>query len=129
MSKREKLYLSLCDEVDEILTRSGIRKICLKCSTDKTNRGWGKRPYYLKDNAGCCDSHIAGTFKNKCNHLGKDGCLIKSLACKLFLCNEVEMLDMIEKVGMLERWEKIEHIAWNNGFLRYRENPLREGVR
>lgn len=117
---KKRLYFSLCDKADKILIDSGIRKICTKCSTGG-KKGWSKRPYWMENGAGCCNGYGIGSYPDRCKYLGKNGCTVKCLSCKLFLCNKFKMMDMIDKIGKMREWEKIERLARLNDFLGYRQ--------
>ena len=117
---KKSLYFSLCDKADAILIESGIRKICTACST---KRGWKERPGWLESKLGCCGGYSTLKHNNDCKYLGKNGCKVKSLGCKLHLCNVDEMEKMIEKSGRLVEWLRLEHKAREAGFGLWCRNP------
>ncbi len=95
-TKRE-LYLKLCDDVDDILIKSGIRKICIGCSTIKPFRkGCGLK--------GCC---------NGCKYITSKGCSTKSLSCKLCLC-EGKLETKIRKARFWTKWKMLKRISKKN---------------
>jgi len=108
MNEQRKLYLELMDELDMILEKSGIKKVCSDCfskqlyhhaiAPDFINGGVKEKTY------GCCKD---------CNHLGKYGCTKKSIVCKLWLCSD-KLVDMIKKAGYGDRWAEIGKIAQEN---------------
>jgi len=51
--KNKSLYLSLCKEVDGILVRSGIKKICFECSKC-INDNRSREVKNLTNSNGCC---------------------------------------------------------------------------
>lgn len=87
---KEELYLKLCDEVDNILKRSGIRKKCIECS---------------KEGHGCCSG---------CKHLTRKGCGTKSLICKLWLCHKDLFVEMDGKDK--EKYREIQKTANKEGW-------------
>lgn len=105
ISKRD-LYLSLCREADEILKKTGIKSICIKCSTVKPIKNRG-----VLSVKGCC-----GQGNNECPHLGKNGCTTQSLSCKLWLCND-RLERIILKSKYAKRWQKLITMASNNHWI------------
>lgn len=81
-SKKEKKYNQLCARADKILIDSGIREICVACS---------------RSGKGCCHG---------CRHLGRNGCRVRALACKLWLCDE-KLEDKITLVGLSRQWRRL----------------------
>ena len=108
MNEKRKLYLKLIDELDKILEKSGIKKVCSDCfskklylhatAPDYINGGVKKKIY------GCCKG---------CEALGKYGCTRQSIVCKLWLCSD-KLVDMIIKAGYGKRWVEIEKIVQDN---------------
>lgn len=91
--ERLLIYNRLCKLADAILINSGVRKACIKCSTvapiDKH-----------KTELGCCGG---------CRYLGKSGCTIDSLACRLWLCHTVGEKLGIRESGALRRMLRLAH--------------------
>lgn len=115
---KKVLYNKLCDELDEILIKTGMRKICIDCST--------------AHKAGCC---------GHCPYRSPNGCKSKSLMCKLHLCwwspilaelkqqgrlqdNETlshKMRTKMHELKLLSRWDEIYNIALKNDWLHARK--------
>lgn len=115
---KEKLYNKLCDEADEILIKSGVRQICISCSTSND-----KDP-----SRGCCQY---------CTHLSPEGCTIKALWCKIWFCwsgggkcngydsiRGAWALKLIEEAGYTKKWNSIKRRAEKYNFLKARGNPF-----
>lgn len=113
MSKRD-LYLILCDELDYILRRSGVRKICVECSTMKIYKGKvecdKENGFNETSDLGCCTG---------CKYLGKRGCKTKALMCKTWLCSE-RLVKKIKKAGYWERFCSLCVVARNYGWMNMR---------
>jgi hypothetical protein len=115
--KDKQLYIQLCDEVDDILIKSGVRKVCVRCSTIKPYRykkdvfkGFGLKLRYDATDCGCCQC---------CKHLTSNGCSTKALACKMWLCSPW-LGHKIEQAGFKERFNELLKIAQAKDFLRFR---------
>ena len=101
-TKRE-LYIKLCNDADDILIKSGIRDICIKCSTVKPFR-----KYYTYK--GCCIG---------CKYITPKGCSTQAIDCKLWLCDD-KLEKKIRKVRLWTKWNNIKKIAekneWYDGY-------------
>lgn len=112
MNNKRRLYLSLCDDAEQILIKSGIKAECNKCfaepgfykdamAPDYENGGLKKKTY------GCCTG---------CEYVSETGCTIKCLACKLWLCSRT-LLDKIKDAGLYDKWEEIIRHGVNNHWI------------
>lgn len=93
-------YNSLCDEMDNILIKLGVRSTCVKCSTIAP---FDSRIKVL----GCCGG---------CKYLGDSGCMVKSLACKIWVCDP-RLIKIILESEFGERYKEIKHIAFSKKYL------------
>jgi len=108
--KNKSLYLSLCKEVDGILVRSGIKKICFECSKC-INDNRSREVKNLTNSNGCCYG---------CKYLSEKGCTTKSLACKLWVCQSMLLNWIVDKKDQV-RWNEIIEIMKKKGWTEYRK--------
>ena len=106
--KETKLYNELCDQADDILIKSGIRDLCIKCSKGKP---WKGMPKWIEQQlGGCCNTKFGG----KCKFLTPNGCGSKSLICKLWLCRDTEQDRMIKKHHLYTKWQQLKEKAYQS---------------
>ena len=109
-NKQRQLYLELCDELDVILKKSGILKVCYDCFNKKLFKH-AVSPNYAtggvnKKTYGCCVG---------CKYCGANGCTTNSITCKLWLSSNY-LVKIIYNAGYETRWKEIVQICKNKGW-------------
>jgi hypothetical protein len=118
MRYTKELYESLCEELDAMLIDSGVRDICIQCSTV----GIPERIKLGKTHLGCCSQPT-------CKYLGENGCTSISIACKSWFCYPMKdaFRGLLDEAGHLKRFDQIINIVYGNtrwGFNRRTVNEL-----
>ena len=98
-------------EVDLILVRSGIRRLCINCSKGTEEHRPKDLQILYPNQKGCCSG---------CRYLKEDGCQTMSLVCKLWLCSP--RLRTLMNYYDRKRFDEITKIAGDLGWLEYRSS-------
>lgn len=118
------LYLSLCDEMDEIFDNSGFRHTCTLCSTNMTfvkewkryfDKHLRKEYYYYYNEKGCCVG---------CEYLSENGCTIQNLWCKIWTC---ELIGSITRNKNYMSYQRPKYSTYNDQvFFKDRHREINE---
>jgi hypothetical protein len=88
----ERLFDS-CYERAERLNRDKGSALCdIRDGHCARSRNTGANPF-------CCGAHVDFPGNQRCQHLGHEGCTIKSLRCKLWFCESIRCSTVLKKVS------------------------------
>ena len=77
-AERSQIYDSLYDEASEILARDNPCQIGCDGCNNRHTPGYGPGNIYSDPSKGLCCTG--------CKHLGPEGCTVKALSCRVWLC-------------------------------------------
>ena len=101
-----ELFNALCEQADDVLEKyNPCRWVDGRCAHDRIygTRGW------------CCDQSIDGRY-GPCDKLGPNGCTVRSLACKCWLCDVAFGISP----EAFRELKEIEKVAKENGLWGFR---------